>query len=205
MPSGPFINFMAKKIPHILLRYLMQQFAMTSKLACFHITLMQCPACVCALTGWWRHQTCNLVMKAIDMLCTEGSIDEIMEFDSRIPREYSLSRWLAETQRVFVETKDRECLVIAQLLTDGIVKRREVEEPRNVHGLQRRMRSYVEPITGVTLRITGHASELFDGHSELYRWTPNPSRNDGGGERNGETGEDEGVYADMDDIREMYV
>ena len=138
------------------------------------------------------------------MLCQEGSIDEIMEFDSRIPREYHLSRWLPQTQGVFVETKDRECPVISQLLRDGIVMKRE-DESGNTHSLERKMRSFIEPITGATLRITGHASELFDGHSDLYRWTPNPSRNDGGGIQREETGEDEGVYAEMDDVREVYV
>ena len=204
MPSGPFVNFMARKIPHILLRYLVQQFAMMSKLAWFHITLMQCPSCVCSLTGWWRQQTCTLVMRSIDMLCQEGSIDEIMEFDSRIPREYHLSKWLPQTQGVFAETKDGECPVISQFLRDGIIMRRE-DESGITQGLERRTRRFIEPITGVTLRITGHASELFDGHSDLYRWTPNPSQNDGGGIQREETREDKGVYAEMDEGGEVYV
>ena len=204
MPSGPFIQFMASKIPHILLRYLVQRFAMTSKLAWFHITVMQCPSCICSLTGWWRQQTSTLVMRAIDMMCQEGSIDEIMEFDSRIPREYHLSKWLPQTQQVFVETKDRECPVVSQLLRDGIITRRE-SESGTTDSFEPRTRRFIEPITGVTLKITGHASELFDGHSDLYRWTPNPSQSEGGGIQREEIGEDEGVYVEMDEGGEVYV
>ena len=90
------------------------------------------------------------------------------------------------------------------MLRDGIITRRE-SESGITDSFERRTQRFIEPITGVTLKITGHASELFDGHSDLYRWTPNPSQSGGGGIQREEIGEDEGVYAEMDEGGEVYV
>ena len=191
MPSGPFIQFLASKIPHILLRYLVQKFAMTSKLAWFYIQIMQCP-CVCSLSGWWRYQVNMLIMRSIDLMCQTGSIDEIMEYDMRIPREFHLSKWLPHTQHTFAEWKDKKCPVVSQLLMDGIIAERSNETGDT--NTERRTRRFTEPITGITMTLTGHGSEIFGGYSDLYKWTENPNQNGVGGEQRVDVDEEEGVY-----------
>ena len=122
-----------------------------------------------------------LIMRSIDLMCQTGSMDEIMEYVTRIPREFHLSKWLPHTQHTFAEWKDKKCPVVSQLLTDGIiVERNETEDT------QRRIRRkrFVEPITGITMKLTEHGSEIFSGYSELYKWT----------EQRVEEDEEEGVY-----------
>ena len=111
-PSGPFIQFMASKLPYILLRYLVQRFNMTSNLVWFYIQVMQCPSCISSLCGWWREQVNMLVMRSIDLMCQEGPINEKREYDARISREFYLSKWLPQTQQAFAEMKNRRCPVV---------------------------------------------------------------------------------------------
>ena len=130
-----------------------------------------------------------LIMRSIDLMCQTGSMDEIMEYNARIPREFHLSKWLPHTQHIFAEWKDKKCPVVSQLLMDGIIAERNETEDT-----QRRIRRFVEPITGITMTLTGHGSEIFSGYSELYKWTENPTQNSGGGEQRVEEDEEEGVY-----------
>ena len=90
MPSGPFIYFFATRIQAVLTRYLETKFSMSPHLASFYMQLMSCPSCVCTIDGWWRHQVNTLVMKALDLLCQSGDMEEIQIFDLRISCEFNL-------------------------------------------------------------------------------------------------------------------
>ena len=93
-------------------------------------------------------------------------MDEIMEYDARIPREFHLSKWLPQTQHTFAEMKDKRCPVVLQLLNDGIIAERS-NETRDTNISDGRTRRFTEPITGITMKLTGHGSEIFGGYSDL--------------------------------------
>ena len=65
----------------------------------------------------------------------------------------------------FRELSDRKCPVINKLLSDNII------EERNLPTYKRSLRSVQEPITGVILQMSEHASEVFSGTSDYYCWT----------------------------------
>ena len=90
-----------------------------------------------------------------------------------------MSKWLPHTQHIFAEWKDKKCPVVTQLLMDGIIA--ETKDTQT----QRRTRRFVEPITGITMTLTRHGSEIFSRYSELYKWTENPTQISGGGEQRG--------------------
>ena len=58
-----------------------------------------------------------------------------------------------------------ECLVINKLLEDSII------EKRNLPAYQRSYRNLIEPITGITLQMSEHASEVLSNTSDYYCWT----------------------------------
>ena len=117
--------------------------------------------CICSLSGWWRYQVNMLIMRSIDLMCQTGSIDEILEYDARIPWEFHLSKWLPHTQHTFAEWKDKKCPVVSQLLMDGIIAERSNETGDT--NTEMRIRRSTEPITGITMTLTGHGSEIFGG------------------------------------------
>ena len=100
--------------------------------------------------------------------------------------------------------KDRRCPVVLQLLNDGIIARRN-SETGSTNSSEWRTRRFTEPTTGIMLKFTGHGSEIFGGHSDLYRWTPNPNQSNGGDVQREELREDEGVYVEMNEGEGVYV
>ena len=51
MPSGPFIFFLATRVPTILTRYLETKFSMSPHMVAFYIQHMSCPSCVSSVDG----------------------------------------------------------------------------------------------------------------------------------------------------------
>ena len=131
-------------------------------------------------------------------------MDEIMEYDARIPREFHLLKWLPQTQHTFAEIKDKRCPVVLQLLDDGIIVERS-NETGGTNNSEWRTRRFTEPITGITLKLTGHGSEIFGGYSDLYRWTENSNQSYGGEVQREEMSEEEGVYVEMSEEEGVYV
>ena len=91
--------------------------------------------------------------------------DEILTFDQKIPREYYLERWVEQTKSEFENLVERRCPVVALLLQEQII------EEKNLPEYQRSIKSMQEPTTGVILKLSEHAAEVFSGTSDHYQWT----------------------------------
>ena len=62
----------------------------------------------------------SLAMKAIDLLFQTSDISEMMVFDSLVPREFQLTRWLPRIQQDFRNSIRKRCVVVEQINEDEI-------------------------------------------------------------------------------------
>ena len=129
------------------------------------MSIMSCPSCMASMTGYWQHQIAYLVSCVIDNLFRSNVPEEMIALETMVPREYRMDQWVHVVREDFHVISDRKCPVINQLLSDSII------EERNLPAYKRSHRSLQEPITGVILQMSEHASEVFSGTSDYYCWT----------------------------------
>ena len=147
MPSGPYIFFIARTIPDILRKYFVSSFSLSEEMADFYLSIMTCPNCTSLLDGYWRHQINSLVTRALDIMFRSNDVEEIVTFDTKIPCEYFLDRWVHQTRGEFRELAEKRCPVIDLLLRDRII------EEKNLPAYQRSLKSLQEPTTGMILQL----------------------------------------------------
>ena len=101
----------------------------------------------------------------IDNLFCSDVPEEMIALETMVPREYRMDQWVHVVREDFCVISDRECPVINKLLSDSII------EERNMPAYKRSHRSLIEPITGITLQMSEHASEVLSNTSDYYCWT----------------------------------
>ena len=87
----------------------------------FYLSIMTCLNCASSLDGYWRHQINNLVSRALDIMFWSNDAEEIVTFDTKIPREYFMDGWIHQTRGEFRELAERKCPVIDLLFRDRII------------------------------------------------------------------------------------
>ena len=118
-----------------------------------------------SITDYWQNQITFLVSRVIDNLFHSEVPEEMLALATMVPREHRMDQWVHVVRKDFRAISDNECPVINKLLGDSII------EERNLPAYKRSHRSLIEPITGITLQMSEHASEVLSNTSDYYRWT----------------------------------
>ena len=123
MPSNAYIFYTSSRIPNLLKKYMILRYNISPELANMYVGILTCRVCSVHTRSTWRNQVNNLFLGAMERLYCEGSMEELMILDARIPNEMNRVAWMPSTIREFTNHAENNYAVFNLMLDEGLVRR----------------------------------------------------------------------------------